>query len=123
MCLPAALIRLRPSTQPTTLAVWWALIVVVISCIGCAQLQPDFPKVLPPLDPNTDLSAQYDNADQVLLLPLGYASFLGYVTPNLAWLFLLCPLLMFLTGVGSAKTWRLFFPFGLVRCAWVRFHG
>ena len=94
-----------------------AAIVFILVCINCVQLAPAFPKVLPPNDPETDVSAQYDNADQIFLLPLGYVSFLGYVTPRLVWLFLLCPLLMLLTGVGSAKTLKIFFPYGFVRCA------
>ena len=117
MILPALVVRRFPAIKPATIAATWAAIVLVISCINCVQLAPAYPKLLPPLDPEEDVSAQYENAAQIYLLPLGYVSFLGYVTPRLVWLFLLCPLLMLLTGVASAKALKIFFPFGFVRCA------
>ena len=117
LIIPSIIVLIRPSIKPSTITVWWVASAFIIACINCVWLAPAFPILTPTQAPDFDVSVQYDNAAQIYLLPLGYVAFLGYVTPRLAWLFLLCPLLMLLTGVGSARALSVFFPFGFVRCA------
>ena len=112
ICLPAfvmifwAALLFRVPVSPRAFAVIMAVFFLCVSTITAVQADSL------PLVPES----QYEYGMELIMLPLGHSSFVGLIRPEHSWSFLLCPLVMLLTGFRSARGAAEFFPYAFVRC-------